>query len=348
MNMAARLLLLSTLLFACSRDDRVAIVVYSPHGPDIGAEFEAAFEAAHPEIDVHYQPLPTGDILTRLRGESANPGGDVWWGAPTSTFGLAAAEGLLEPYRPSWLDHVDPIYRDAEDRFAAQFIIPQVILYNRDLLTPDEAPSSWDALTSDEFRGRVVLRNPPPSGSMRSAFAWLIAWKAGNDPANVDAGFDYLRALHGNTKKYGAIPKELFEAVKRDGDNVVGMWNLADVIFQRDRYEYPFGIAIPPEGVPVVIDCIGLIKNDTRSPERTAAAIAFYEFVTSLDSGDKLMNEHGRILVRSDVPADRLPAWHAEYRYRPLPVDADFAAANADTWMARWDAEVKPMERDGS
>jgi len=343
-----RLLLVTGLLSACSKDDRITVVVYSPHGPDIGKEFEKAFETENPGVDVQYQPLPTADILTRVRGESANPSCDVWWGAPSSTFAIAADEALLEPYRPDWLAHVDEKFHDREDRFAPHFTIPQVIVYNRDRRSADDAPTSWDDLASDAYAGRVVMRNPPPSGSMRGAFSWLVAWKAGNDPANTKAGFDYLRAVHRNTKSYGAIPKELFEAIKRDKDDVVGVWNLADAIFQRDRYEYPFGIAIPAEGVPVVIDCIALVKNDRRSPARAEAAKKYYDFVTSIESGRKLMNGHGRILIRGDVPAEDLPSWHAEYAYEPLPVDATFAATNADAWMSEWEAKVKPLEHGGS
>ncbi len=353
MNHPARRLLPALLLLqlpllpaACSDDGRVPLVVYSPHGPDIGAEFEAAFEAAHPDVDVRYQPLSTGDILTRVRGEAANPGADVWWGAPASTFAIAAEEGLLETYRPSWIERVDARYRDAEDRFAPHFVIPQILIYNRDRMSAEEAPTSWDDLTSDTYRGRIVLRNPPPSGSMRGAFSWLVAWKAGNDPGKVDRGFEFLRAVHLNTKKYGAQPRELFESIKRDRDRVIGMWNLADAIFQRDRYEYPFGIVVPEEGVPIVIDGIAIVKNAARDPARAAAARAFYEYVTSLESGRKLMHEHGRMLVRDDVPAGDLPEWHAEYAYRPLPVDWKFAGEHADEWMARWEAEVKPLERD--
>ncbi len=336
------LLTLAVLLSACSRDDRVPLVVYSPHGPDIGREFEEAFETAHADVDVQWQPLSPGDALTRLRGEAKNPRCDVWWGAPSSTCDVAANEGLLEPYRPDWIEHVDDRYRDPEDRFAPHFVIPQVILYNQDRTAEGDAPREWDDLVSPAYAGRVVLRNPPPSGSMKGSFSWLIAWKADNHEDRVDRGFEYLRALHANTKSYSAIPKEMFEAVKRDKENVVSIWNLADAIFQRDEYEYPFGISIPQSGVPVVIDCIALVKNPGRDPKRAAAAKAYYDFVTSLEAGRSLMNGHGRILVRADVPAEMRPAWQAEYAYQPLPVDADFAAKHADEWMRRWEAEVKP------
>lgn len=325
-------------------DGRVPVVVYSPHGPDILGELETAFEAARPDLDVRWFNLPTGEILTRVRGEAPNPRCDVWWGAPSSTFQRAADEGLLEPYRPTWVEHVPARYRDPGDRFTPHFVMPQVIVYNRERLAAVDAPAHWDDLVSPRFDDRVLIRAPLDSGSMRGAFSWLVAWKAaGADPA---PGFQWLARLHRNTKAYVANPKELFEGIKRDRDDVVSIWNLADCIFQRDRYGYPFGIVVPDEGTPVVIDCIALVANPTRAAARADAARAFLEFVTTLDAGRTLMHDHGRLLVRDDVPAADLPPWRAEYAFTPLPVDPAFAARHEDAWMTRWDREVKPLPTD--
>jgi len=336
--------LCALLLPACSGDDRIKVVVYSPHGPDILNEFERTFEARHPRADVQTLNMPSGEILTRLRGEAENPRSDVWWGAPSSTFSRAAEEGLLEAYRPSWAEHVDPRYLDAENRFAGHFVIPQVILYNRDLLAPGDAPADWDDLLDESFKGRIILRTPMPSGSMRGAFSWLVAWKSrgGHDLA---AGFRFLEGLHRNTKKYAANPNEFFEAIKRDPDNAVGIWNLTDALFQREEKGYPFGVVIPESGVPIVIDCIALVRRPERDPARAEMARAFYEFVTSLESARSLMNTHSRILTRLDIPREQLPERLRQYSFTPLEVDPSFAAQHEDEWMRRWDREIKPLPR---
>ena len=338
------LLFPATLLLACGRDDRIKVVVYSPHGPDILAEFEAKFEAAHPEADVQTLNMPTGEILTRVRGEAQNPRCDVWWGAPSSTFTRAADDGLFEAYRPSWAEHVDPRYLDADNRFAGHFVIPQVILYNRDLLAEADAPTDWDDLLGETWKGRIILRTPLPSGSMRGAFSWLVAWKS-RGGEDLDAGFAFLERLHHNTKKYAANPNEFFEAIKRDPDNAVGIWNLTDALFQREEKGYPFGVVIPTSGVPIVTDCIALVKQSVSDPRRAELAREFYEFVTSLEAAGALMKTHSRILTRQDIPEDQLPERLRQYRFVPLDVDPSIAARYEDEWMNRWDREIKSLPR---
>src|ERR1700759_901364 len=46
----------------------------------------------------------TGEALAQLRAEAANPKTDLWWGGTGDPFLQAAEVGLLDPYRPSYLN----------------------------------------------------------------------------------------------------------------------------------------------------------------------------------------------------------------------------------------------------
>lgn len=46
----------------------------------------------------------TGEALAQLRAESANPKTDLWWGGTGDPFLQAAEAGLLQPYRPAYLN----------------------------------------------------------------------------------------------------------------------------------------------------------------------------------------------------------------------------------------------------
>jgi iron(III) transport system substrate-binding protein len=341
-TLALALASIAAAIASCSKQDgRVPVVVYSPHGEDILREFERMFETAHPEVDIRTFNQPAQNCFTRIRAERENPSCDVWWGAPDKSFARAAAEGLLEPYRPSYAANLPATAHDAEFHYTGQFEIPQIILFNKDKMAADAPPKSWDELATDAWRGRIVMRDPLASGSLRTAFSWLIAAK---DPADsYAAGFEWLRGMTRNTKKICANPQELFEAITKDQANVVAIWNLADAIFQRDRYGFPFAISIPREGVPIVIDGIALVKRNAADPARAEAARRFYEFVNTLDSAQYLAANHGRIPLRTDFTADRHPAWFAGIEYRPLEVDPAIAAANEDAWMKRWDEQLKGL-----
>lgn len=335
-----RLALLVAALTGCSEEDpRVPLVVYSPHGEDILAEFEKMFEAANPDVDVRTFNQPAQTCLTRIRAERENPRCDVWWGAPDTTFARAASDGLLDPYTPSYASALPAGTFDPDYRYTGQFALPQVILYNANRMEKERAPATWAALATDEWKDRIVLRAPLDSGGMRTSFSWLVAYHAQN--GSFEPGFDWLRALTRNTKRLCANPQELFEAVTKDDAGVVTIWNLADAIFQRDRYGYPFAVSIPEEGVPLVVDGIALVKKSGSDATRAAAARRFYEFVNTLESQSYLADHHGRIPLRLDFTDSMKPEWARALRFRPLPIDPAIAARNEDAWMRRWDETIK-------
>ena len=46
----------------------------------------------------------TGEALAQLRAEAANPKTDLWWGGTGDPFLQAAEQGLLQPYRPAYIN----------------------------------------------------------------------------------------------------------------------------------------------------------------------------------------------------------------------------------------------------
>ena len=46
----------------------------------------------------------TGEALAQIRAEAANPKTDLWWGGTGDPFLQAAEIGLLQTYRPSYID----------------------------------------------------------------------------------------------------------------------------------------------------------------------------------------------------------------------------------------------------
>src|SRR4051812_48886353 len=47
---------------------------------------------------------PTGEALAQIAAEAANPKTDIWWGGTGDPFLQAAEQGLLEPYRPAYIN----------------------------------------------------------------------------------------------------------------------------------------------------------------------------------------------------------------------------------------------------
>ncbi len=322
-------------LAACSSDNKRTLTVYSPHGKEMLSAFEKQFESAHPEVDVRWLDMGSQDAYDRIRTERSNPQADIWWGAPLTTFAKAEAEGLLESYTPSWTNNVAAEYRSARHFWYGTFATPEVIMYNNRLLKPEEAPKDWDELLDPKWKGKIVIRYPLASGTMRIIFSALIERELGRT-GNVDSGFEWLRKLDANTKTYAADPTQLYLKIARE-EGVVTLWNLPDVMIQTKMNGYPFGYEIPRSGTPMITDCIAIVRGTKHRKD----AELFYEFVTSKQALLHQAAEYFRIPTRSDIPKEDLPEWVRSLQIIPMNIDWASLEANEKAWMKRWDDEVK-------
>lgn len=107
-------------------------------------DFVARYKQVHPEVDVQFLDMGSREILERLRAERNRPQADLWWGAAHTTFQTAADENLLAPYRPSWADKVPDFARDTQDRWYGTYETPEVIVYNSEAVSSEDAPKDWD------------------------------------------------------------------------------------------------------------------------------------------------------------------------------------------------------------
>ena len=312
------------------------VVIYSPHGKEILSEFKELFEQEYPGTTVEFLYLSSQQCLERVRNEKANPLADVWWGASHTTFMTAAEEDLLEPYAPSWADQIDPEQQDPEDRWYATFLSPEIIFYNSETVSKAEAPKDWSDLADPKYRGRLILRFPLPSDTMRAIFFGMID-RSLKETQSVEKAFEWMKGVDANTKDYLSGGEQVFRKMaQRVGD--ISMWTLSDIMLQKSKYGYPFEIVFPESGSPVILDGIARVKGSPH-PE---AAKAYYEFVTSATSSARLANEpYYRIPTRQDLPRETLPEWMRQLNYTTQDLDWNLYRKKMNEWMSRWDTEVK-------
>ncbi|MDH3253086.1 MAG: extracellular solute-binding protein [Ignavibacteria bacterium] len=326
----------------CNSSGKIPLVVYSPHGKEILSAFESAYEAVHPGVDVQWLDMGSQDVYDRVRTERQNPQADVWWGGPSTIFARAEAESLLELYRPSWEAAVPAEWKSSSHHWYGTLLTPEVIMYNNRVVSETEAPRDWDDLLDPKWKGKVIIRYPLASGTMRTIFSAFIL-RERDRSGDVEAGFAWLRQLDANTKTYTADPVQLYLKIARE-EGLVSLWNLPDVVVQVRLNGYPFGYVIPRSGTPLITDCIALVKGTRRRDE----AIRFYEFVTSTDGLLRQAHEFYRIPARRDIPRDQLPEWIRTLDLVPMTINWDTLAAHEREWMMRWDTEVKGRGRDQS
>ena len=338
-------LCLLALLAGCGGDGRTVLTVYSPHGSDLLEAVERDFEAANPDIDVQSVDLGSQDVLDRIRSERANPGADVWFGAPAEIFERAAADGLLERHVPTWAGAVGSDAVGTDSLWFGTYLTPEVIAYNRAMVSAAEAPKDWDDVVDPKWRGRILIRDPIASGTMRAIFGAQLA-RSIAETGSPERGWEWLRRLDANTKEYVLNPSLLYIKLGRQ-EGAVTLWDMPDIatLEQRENVR-DIAWVIPESGTPVVVDGIALVKGS----DRLEAGRRYYEFVTSAPELAKAARDWARIPARTDIAADSLPAWmrEATSRIRPMPLDRTLLADSLDTWMRHWDSRIRNASRRGS
>jgi len=161
-------------LQGCSDGDDGVLLVYSPHGKEMLTEFEKLYEREHQGVDVQWLDMGSQDVYDRVRTERNNPQADIWWGAPWLMFMRAEKENLLEEYHPTWRDSIDQAYTSAAGFWYGTFLTPEVIMYNSRAVSTADLPRDWDDLLDEKWKGKIIIRYPLASGTMRIIYSALI------------------------------------------------------------------------------------------------------------------------------------------------------------------------------
>jgi iron(III) transport system substrate-binding protein len=324
-------------LCACSHDRRIPLVVYSPHGQALLADFAQRFEKAHPDIDVQWVDMGAQEVIDRLRAESVNPQADVWFGGPETEFTRAAKESLLAAYTPTWADYVPSEARDSADQWFGTYLTPEVIAYNSAAVPDSAAPKDWDDVLDPKWKGKLLIRDPVESGSMRAIFGAILA-RSITATGSTAAGWNWLRRLDANTKEYVLNPTLLYQKLGRQ-EGVITLWDMPDIAVLQERMHIPIKYKIPVSGTPLLVEGIAIVKG----AKHPAAAKAYYEFVTSPAMLLLAAREQQRIPVRTDLPDDSMPDWirAARREIKPMPVNRALLADSLDDWMTYWDSNIR-------
>ncbi|HEV2146897.1 MAG TPA: extracellular solute-binding protein [Longimicrobiaceae bacterium] len=318
-------------------DGRETLVVYSPHGREMLQAFEQRFEELHPDVDVQTVDMGSQEVLDRLRSERANPQADVWWGAPATTFEDAARDSLLERFVPTWAGALPQDAKSARGFWHGTYLTPEVIAYNTQAVSPEEVPQDWDDVLDPKWRGKVLIRDPMASGTMRTIFGMVVD-RGIRETGDTAAGFEWLRRLDAQTKEYVLNPTLLYQKLARQ-EGVLTLWDMPDIETLKANTRFPIDYVIPRSGTPLLVDAVAVVRG-SDNPE---LARRFVEWVGSQEALLPAAREFHRLPARGDVPADSLPEGlrRAREQIVPEPMDWDRLQEKGPAWMRYWDEHVR-------
>jgi iron(III) transport system substrate-binding protein len=318
-------------------DGGQVVTVYSPHGREMLQAFETRFEALHPGVDVQTIDMGSQEVFDRIRSERANPQADVWWGAPATTFQQAAQDSLLERFVPTWAGSLPAEAKHPQGLWHGNYLTPEVIAYNSAVIPAAQAPQDWDDVLAPQWKGKVLIRDPMSSGTMRTIFGMIID-RSLRTTGDTAQGFAWLRRLDGQTREYVLNPTLLYQKLARQ-EGVVTLWDLPDIEMIKAQHNYPLDYVIPRSGTPLLVDAVAVV----RGAPNAEMARRFVEFIGSDAALVPAAREFFRLPARNDFPADSLPERlrAVQQQIRPEPIDWNRLQQQGPAWMRYWDEHVR-------
>lgn len=217
----------------------------------------------------------TGEALAQLRAEAANPKTDLWWGGTGDPFLQAAEAGLLEPYRPTYLNDLHGWavrqYAMSGNMVGGFYTSAIGFGWNDEVVRKKKlpVPRCWADLIDPKYKGEIETSHPASSGTAYTILAGLVQLMG------EDAAFDYLKKLHRNITQYTRSGTAQAKSVAK-GEVAVGVSFIFG--FENERQQgLPVHSTAPCEGTSYEVGGIALIKG-ARNRD---AAIKYYDWLMS-------------------------------------------------------------------
>lgn len=290
------------------------LVLYASHPTEMIDFFVERFQEHHDvEVDLVYGG--TGELLARIGAEADRPQADLMWGGGAHT-GASAPE-LFAPYDSPALEGISEEFHDPEGYNAPFDAFTMVIIYNKNLVSEDEAPSTWADLTDERWHRQVVHANPAVSSS---AYAAMVTWLE-------IGGWEFVEALADNQiiAESSSAP---FTQVGQ-GENPIG------IAYEEGAFRWlPTGeveIVYPEDGVALLPGGLFIVRD---GPNPNAARL-FVDFLLAQEQQEALAAEFpGRRPTHREVSLH--PDMAGVDTLNVINYPNEEAAANREEWLAQW------------
>lgn len=286
-------LLFSSLSGAFADDEKLNMYVAYGKPELIASEFQKATG-----IKVEFLPMSSGEVLTRLKAESANPRTDIWLGGGSDAFIQAKADGLIVPYLSPNADRVNQAFRDPDGYWTAVSLVVVGFLVNTERARSHglDVPSKWEDLADGAFKNEIIASNPRTSGTAYTTISGILQLFGDKE------GWGYLDRLYGNVpflEKSGSTPGT--KTVQ--GEFTVGLVPDPHSI-KMNNPDAPVATVFPADGVLAWPSPVAIVAG-TKNMD---GAKKFVDWVLSPEGQKVLMEATPRVPATDIEPASGVPS----------------------------------------
>ena len=258
------------------------LVVYSARKEELMKPVVEAFQQQS-GIQVTLKSGSPGELALLIEQERSNPQGDVFFTTDAAGIESLRQKGLLEPYQSPNADKVPAEFKAADGGWTGVIGRSRNIMYNTNLVKPEEAPQSIFELTDPKWQDKVAMASIR-EGGVRLWLAWLVQEKG------EEFTVQYIKDLQANGLKVLANHTEVQNAVGR-GEFALGLVNHYYYVFEQ-KAGSPVGLIYPDQGAGdigtlVTPLAVGIVEGARNGD----AARKFVDFVLSADGQEPLTTQ---------------------------------------------------------
>jgi iron(III) transport system substrate-binding protein len=258
------------------------LVIYSGRSEALIQPVIDAFKVKYPDVNVLLKAGSNSEMANALIEEKANPQADVFITTELFTVQSLVGEGVFQSYLPAGADQLPAEFLGTDNAWTGLTRRVRVIMYNKDLVSEEELPTSIFDLTDSKWQGQIAAAGST-NGGMQAQIAamrqllgdeateeWLTGLIA-NEVTFFGGHTDVRKAVGAGEFKIGLVNHYYYHLQVAEGSNV--------------------GVIFPDQGEGQV----GLFSNATAAAvvneaQHVDAAQAFLDFLVSVD-GQKLFAE---------------------------------------------------------
>lgn len=292
------------------------LVIYNAGTPEMGDDLVKAFKARYPDIKVDIIRAGSGELITRIKAESAKPQGDIILAVAKEN--LEVIGDLLQPYKVKEDAAFPAGVKDPNGLYYGFSYNIQAFIVNTELVKPEDMPKSWKDLADKKWSGKLVLANPALSGSSYAQLFQMVGLY----------GWDHINAVR-KVATYVPTSTLAYTLVSR-GEFAVGVTGEGNVFTEKSKGN-PVVAVYPSEGTGLRFDASGIIKGGPN----LANAKIFMDWMTAKEAmGIVSQSPHFRRMTRPDVaPPPGLPP-SAEIKF--MSYDAAAAEAKREEFLKKF------------
>lgn len=305
-------------LAGCGDDD--VLRVYS--GRHYGIEL--AFEQFTDDTGIEVEFLTGNDaeLRERIEAEGDDTEADVYVTVDAGNLAAAAADGLFQPLdSPLLADAIPAELSDPDQLWYGLTIRARTIVYNPARVSPDEVPTTYEALADPTWKGRLCLRDSS-NVYQQSLVASLIAAHGDDEALRIVEGWAENAEILGNDVL-------ILESLA-DGICDVGVTNhyYLGRLLEEDP-DFPVDLMwanADDRGVHVNVSGAGV----TRHAAHPELARRFIEWLAT-DGQDVLVSTNHEYPANPEVAPEPLISQEFGVDFKRDPLDAaTFGALNAE------------------